>query len=428
MINMLLFLISVQPIKVNEYDLDNGLKLLVYEDHFAPVVATQIHYRVGSYNEPKGLTGISHLLEHMIFKGTKKYGPKVYDEMIKRSGGEENGFTSTHQTAFFANLNKDRYSIELEMEADRMQNCLIDAVEFVPEKGVVMEERRLGENDPYGSFFELIDLMSYVTHPYRNPVVGYMQDLERITRDDVYQWYRKYYNPANAIIIVSGDIDPVRVLEQVEKYYGHIKGIKTDEPVFNEPPQHGERVFNLKRDVMVPAVCFNYHTVPMNHKDSYALDVLAMILSEGRSSRFEKKLVRTKNWATRVNAYPNHAKYEGTFTIFGVPQISIDIDTLRNGIDDEIKLLQSSGITDEELAKAKTSALAQAVYLLDSPTGIGYYLAYWEITGGGWQGINTYQENIQKVTRDDVQRVVNTYLIEDNRTVGYLLPQAGGEQ
>ena len=428
MVNLLLFLTCVQPIKVNEYNLDNGLKLLVYEDHFAPVVTTQIYYRVGSYNEPMGSTGICHLLEHMLFKGTKKYGPKVYNEMIKRAGGEENGWTNQHETAYFANLSSDRYVIELEMEADRMQNSLIDATEFVPEKGVVMEERRLGDNDPYGSFFEIMDQMTYTMHPYRNPVIGYMQDLERITRDDVYRWYKKYYNPANAIIVVSGDIDPSRVLVQVKKFYGGIKGKRVDDLVFREPAQHGERIFRSKHDVMVPAVCFNYHTVPKNHKDSYALDVVAMILSEGRSSRFEKQLVRAKNLAARIYAYTNHGKYEGVFTVFGVPQIGVDIDVLRKGIEDEIELLRSAGITDEELTKAKTMVLAQSVYVLDSPIGIGYYLAYYEITGGGWQGINTYQENIQQVTKDDVQRVIKDYLIDDNRTIGYLQPQGEEEK
>src|SRR4030042_4630071 len=262
MMNILIALIAFQPLQVEETILDNGLKVLIYEDHFAPVVSVQVHYRVGAYNEVLGITGISHLLEHMAFKGTTKIVPKEYNKIIERSGGEENAFTSTHRTVYFANLSEDRYEIELELEADRMQNLTLAQKEFEPEKGVVMEERRLGENDPYSSFFEQLDFVSYSYHPYRRPVIGFMSDLEKISRDDVYNYYRKFYNPANAVVIVAGSVDPVDALKKVKKHLGKIPGRKVEEPVYAEPPQHGERRFILKREVHLPALAIQYHTVP----------------------------------------------------------------------------------------------------------------------------------------------------------------------
>lgn len=421
-IDTLIFMLSFQPIEVAEYRLDNGLQLLVYEDHFAPVVSTQVHYLVGAYDEPKGLTGMSHMLEHMIFKGTKKYGPKAYDAIIKKAGGENNGYTSVHETCYFANLNRDRYTLELEMEADRMQNCLIRDGDFALERAVVMEELRLNENDPYGSFGIVADQLTFTVHPYRNPVVGYMEDLTRVTRDDLFRWYRANYNPANTVIVVAGDVDPDDVHRQVRKFYGRIRGAPRREEVFSEPPQNGERRFEMKRDVMLPALSIQYHTVPINHEDSYALEIIEMILSHGRSSRFQKNLVRSQELATRLYGYAYHSKYAGLFVIFGLPQIGVEPAALEEAIEAEIEALKKSGVSEEELGKARNRALAQAIYRLDSVSSIGFSLSFWRVYSGDWRNFNEYPSRLQQVTNDDIIRVANKYLDKDNRTVGYLLP------
>jgi len=422
-LNFIIFLFAFQPIQVYEYNLDNGLKVLIYEDHFAPVVATQVHYRVGSYNEPYGLTGISHLLEHMAFRGTKKYGPKEYDRIIDEAGGEENAFTSTHQTVYWANLYKDRYELELMLEADRMQNLLIAEKEFIPEKGVVMEERRLGENDPYGNLFETIEQITYLYHPYRNPVIGYMVDLKNIQRDDVYQWYKKYYNPANAIIVISGDVNREEAIKLVKKYYGKIKGNPIKEIEYFEPPQNGERKFKLYRDVNSPVLAINYRTVSINHPDVYALDVISKILSYGKSSRFEKVLVRQKGLAANIYLYPSSLKYDGTFFIFAIPQAGVDIGELEKEIYLEVDRLKKGDIGDAEIEKAKNQTLAQFVFRQDSPTGIGFTIGHWEIMSGSWNNINIYPQKVLEVTKEDIVRVAEKYFTEDNRTVGYLLPR-----
>ncbi len=422
MINIILALVAFQPVKVDEYTLENGLKVLIYEDHFAPVVSTQVYYRVGSYNEPEGLTGISHLLEHMAYRSTKQYGPKEYDRMIDEAGGINNGFTSNHMTTYWANLRSDRYELELKIEFDRMQDLLLLPEEFVTEKGVVMEERRLDENDPSSSLNEYLDLVCYSYSPYRHQIIGFMADLEKITRDDVYNWYKKYYNPANALILIAGDVNPDEALKLVKKYYGKIKGAKMQELVFNDPPQRGERRFELKKDIETPILAIQYHTVPLNHKDMYALDVIKMILSSGLSSRFEKYLIREKGIASEIEAYHSNLKYDGVFAIFAVPQNGVNIASLEKEILNEIEKLKVETVTERELLKAKNQNLARAIYKLDAVDDLGFDIGIQELEGGTWQNINRYPEEIQKVTPEDIVTVAKKYLIKDNRTVGYLLP------
>ncbi len=423
MINLLIILVAFQPLQVEETILDNGLKVLVYEDHFAPVVSVQVHYRVGAYNEVLGITGISHLLEHMAFKGTTKIGPKEYNRIIEQAGGEENAFTSTHRTVYFANLSKDRYEIELKLEADRMQNLTLAQQEFEPEKGVVMEERRLGENDPYNSFFEQLDFVSYTYHPYRRPVIGYMSDLERISRDDVNAYYRKYYNPANAIVIIAGSVDPADALKKVKKHFGKIPGKKIEEPVYNEPEQKGERRFVLKKEVQLPALAIQYNTVPANTQKEYALDLISMILSNGLSSRFQKNLVREKSVAVEANVYSSNTKYGGSFIAFAIPQVEVDINMLEQEVLDELEILKTVPVTDEELMKAKNQLMAKTVYRLDSSAWMAFTIGWWEIEGGGWRNFNKYLEEIDKIDKEAILIAAREFFSEDNRTVGYLLPK-----
>lgn len=343
--------------------------------------------------------------------------------MIEEAGGYENAYTSVDRTVYYANLRSDRYEIELELEADRMQNLLISPQEFIPEKAVVMEERRLRENDPYSSLYEQLDLVSYSYHPYRNPIIGFMADIERITRDDVYAWYRQNYNPANALIVLAGDVDPDEALDLVKEHYEGIKGSPVPEVEYFEPPQRGERRFVLRKQVQQPALAIYYHTVPVDHHDMYVLDVVSMILSSGYSSRFEQDLVRTKGIATAINTYHQNLKYGGGFTIVAIPQAGIDINTLEQAIYGALEDLKNTLVSQAELDKAKNQALAQAVYQQDSPERIGYYIGQLEITGRGWEYINQYPIEIQKVSREEIMSAAQKYFGQDNRTVGQLVSQ-----
>jgi zinc protease len=423
MLHIVFLMICIQQVEVQEYTLENGLKLLVYEDHFAPVVSAQIHYRVGGYNEPMGMTGISHILEHMAFKGTKKYGPGQYNLLIEEAGGMENAFTSVNRTVYFAHLGKDRYELELKLEADRMENLLIAEDQFMPERQVIMEERRLRENDPYGAFFEQLDMVSYSIHPHRHPIIGYMADIERIKREDVYQWYKRYYNPANAVVVVAGDVTGEEAYRAVKKYFGNLKGKKTDEVSYEEPPQRGEKRFEYKKDVQTPALAIQYHTVNIAHEDVFALDVLSMILSQGLSSRFEMNIVRGRGLAINADVYHLMYKYGGSFIIFAVPQAGVNLSDLESAIHRGIDSLKAVEVSDAELEKARNQSLATAIYQQDSPAGIGMRIGWWEIESGGWRNLNRYLEEIMKVDKDDIMRVAQTYLTKENRTVGYLLPE-----
>lgn len=423
MLNIILALFVFQPIEVHDYDLENGLKVLIYEDHFAPVVTTQVHYRVGSAYEPSGLTGISHMLEHMAFKGTKKYGPREYDRLIEAAGGTINAFTSLNRTVYYAHLRSDRYELELDIEADRMQNLVIAADEFAPEKAVVMEERRLRDNDPYYSLYEQLNLTSFLYSPYRNPGIGFMADIERFTRDDVLAWYKKYYNPTNAIVVVAGDVDPVEALRLVKKHYGTIKGRGAEKLTFYEPPQRGERRFELEKNVMTPVLSIHYHTVDIHHRDFHVLEVISMILSYGLSSRFEKGLVRERGVATTITTYHSALQYGGSFIVLAMTQSGISVDSLEGEILREVERLKREPVSDRELDKAKNQALALSIYEQDSPAGIGLSIGWWEIESGAWENMNRYPEEIQKVTADDVMAAAQKYFTRDNRTVGHLLPE-----
>ncbi len=423
MLNIVILMICIQQVEAQEFTLDNGLKLLVYEDHFAPVISVQIHYRVGSYNEPVGMTGISHILEHMAFKGTKKYGPGEYSLLIEEAGGIENAFTSVNRTVYFANLGKDRYELALKLEADRMANLLLAEDQFIPERQVIMEERRLRENDPYSSFFEQLDMISFSIHPYRHPIIGLMADIERVTRDDVYRWYKQYYNPANAVVVVAGDVTGEEAYHAVRKYFGILRGKEIEEIPFEEPPQRGEKRFEYKKNVQTPALAIQYHTVDIVHEDLCALDVLSMILSQGLSSRFELNIVRGQGLAINADVYHLKYKYGGSFIVFAVPQTGVNLSDLETAVLKGIDSLKTVVVTDAELEKARNQSLASAIYQQDSPAGIGMRIGWWEIEAGGWRNLNQYLEGIMSVGKDDIVRVATTYFTKENRTVGYLLPE-----
>jgi zinc protease len=408
---------------VTEYTLKNGMRVLVYEDHSAPVVSTQIWYRVGSYNEPAGQTGISHLLEHMMFKGTKRYGPKEYDRIIDQHGGEENGFTGNHYTVYYANLFKDYYPIELAMEADRMANLRLDSLEFQRERKVVMEERRLSENDPYGLLFETFDEVAYLRHPYRNPTVGWMEDLQQITRRNLVDYYHKWYNPANALVVVAGDIKPAEARESVERSFGKIKGEPAPELVVMEPEQRGERRIEVKREVGSKAILIGYHIPEEGSADSDVLNVITGILFRGRTSRMYKKLVYEDQQALSCSGWVGNSKYPGVFSIFAIPRQGKDLARLEESIYQGLEQLKTGDIEDRELARVKNQTIAGFLFRQDSFFGMGLGLANTEIITGSYRNLETYPERIGRVTKEEIREVAKKYFTKDNRTVAILVPE-----
>ena len=410
---------------VHEYTLDNGAKVLVVEEHKAPVATFQIWYRVGSRDEPAGQSGISHLLEHMMFKGTPRYGPSVLSKIVQKNGGTNNAYTTKDYTAYFEILASDRITLATELEADRMRNLLLDQKEFTSEKNVVMEERRLRyEDDPQNSLFEEVVAMALKVHPYQRPVIGWMSDLQSIGRDDLASYYQKYYAPWNALIIVVGDVESDAIVEKIRASF---EDIPAGQPVkkipFTEPEQRGERRVLLKKEAELPFLVAAYHVPRFPHEDSYALEVLNLILSGGKSSRLYQSLVYEKKVALSASAdYSGFYRDPYLFFFFVAASTSADIGDVEDYLNQEIETMRKSLPSEKEIQKAKNQIESSFIMGQDSIYLQAMQYGLFEMLGG-WRLMDRYLDGIRKVTGEDVRRVAQKYLREENRTVGILIPQ-----
>jgi zinc protease len=413
-----------QDLKVTEKVLPNGLKVLLKEMHKAPVATFQIWYRVGSRNECLGKTGLSHMLEHMMFKGTKKYGPKTFSQTVQRNGGNDNAFTSHDYTAYFETFASDRIGIALDLESDRMQDLLIDPKEFLSERDVVKEERRMRyEDDPVNSMVEQMMSVAFSAHPYQWPVIGWMADISSFTRDDLYRYYRAYYEPNNATIVVAGDIDPKTLLPLIEKYFGGIpRGPETRRVDAVEPKHLGERRVVVKRQAELPAVFAGYNVPTLKHPDSYALEVLQGVLSSGKSSRLYKSLVYEKQIALYAGGdYDNVSADPNLFYLYAGVMPGKTTDEVENALYAEIDRFKTDPVSDEELQKAKNQIEAGFIMGQDSVFNQAMLLGQFESVAS-WQLLEKYVDNIRAVSKEDVMRVAKEYFSENNRTVGILIP------
>jgi zinc protease len=413
-----------QELKVTETVLPNGLKVLLKEEHKSPVVTFQIWYRVGARNERLGKTGLSHVLEHMMFKGSKKYGPKQFSQTVQRNGGNDNAFTSKDYTAYFENFAADRLEIAMDLESDRMQNLLLDPKDFLSERDVVKEERRMRyEDDPTNTMLEQMMATAFAAHPYQWPVIGWMADLGNLTRDDLYQHYRAYYAPNNATIVVVGDIDQAKVLALVQKYFGSIpRGPEVPKVGAAEPKQLGEKRIVVKQEAELPAIYAGYKVPTIKHPDAYALNVLQGILSSGKSSRLYKSLVYEKQIALYAGGdYEDVSADPHLFYVYAGVMPGKSTDEVEKALYAEIERLKTEPVTDEELQKAKNQAEASFVMSQDSVFYQAMLLGQFE-TVAEWRIFARYLDNIRAVKKEDIQRVAREYFAEDNRTVGILVP------
>lgn len=413
-----------QDLKVTEKVLPNGLKVLLREDHKSPVVTFQVWYKVGSRNEKLGTTGISHVLEHLMFKGTKKYGPKTFSQTVMRNGGNDNAFTSKDYTAYFENFAADRIDISLELESDRMQNLLLDQNSFLSERDVVKEERRMRtEDDPTSTMVEEMMATAFMAHPYQWPVIGWMADLNNLTRDDLYNYYRTYYAPNNATIVVVGDFNTRVLLPKIEKYFGRIpRGQPVPKVGAVEPKQKGERRVTVKRHAELPAVFAGYHVPEIKHPDSYALEVLQSILSSGKSSHLYMSLVYEQQIATYAGGdYDNVTNDPNMFYVYAGVMPGKTTDEVEKALYADIEKVKTTPVADQELQKAKNQIESSFIMGQDSIFYQAMLLGQFE-TVANWKLLEKYVDNIRAVTREDVMRVAKTYLNEENRTVGVLIP------
>jgi len=418
--------------RVHEYMLDNGLKLLVKEDHRAPIVVSQIWYKVGSSYEYNGITGVSHVLEHMMFKGTSKVKPGDFSKLIKEQGGRDNAFTGQDYTAYFQILEKSRLPISLELEADRMRNLTLPEDEFKKELEVVKEERRMRtEDSPHALMQEQFNASAYNNNPYKNPIIGWMNDLDNMNVNDLRTWYQQWYTPDNATIVIAGDVKPYEVFELVKKYFAAIPKtvIPTVKPRI-EAEQVGERRIKVHAPAKVPYLLLGYK-VPVlrtakEEWEPYALEMLANVLSASRSSRFDKELVRDKQIAINADSgYSMHSMHDDMFLVDATPAPGKSIAELETAIKEELQRLKTEKVSEEELNRIKAQVIANDVYEKDSVFYQAMALGMLETVGVGWQKADEYLPKIRAVTAEQIQAVAKKYLQDDRLVVAELVPTDG---
>jgi len=415
---------------VTEKTLANGLKVIVKEDHRAPVVVSQVWYRVGSSYEHDGITGVSHVLEHMMFKGTKKYAPGEFSKIIAENGGRENAFTGRDYTAYFQQLEKRRLPISFELEADRMKNVILLEEEFKKEIQVVMEERRMRTEDkPQALTFEQFAATAYVNSAYHWPIIGWMNDLENMEVQDLADWYKGWYAPNNATLVVVGDVVADQVFTMAENYFGEIKPsiVKKRKPR-KEIEQKGIKRIAVKAPAQVPYMIMGYQTpsvVDTEHEwEPYALEVLAAVLDGGASARMEKHLVREQEVAASIGtSYDAFTPGRELLMFSGTPGQGKTVEDLENAIREQIKIISTELVSDKELARVKAQVVASKVYEKDSIFYQAMSIGMLETTGMGWQLAEQYLARINKVTKEQIRTVASKYLIDDKLTVAVLDPQ-----
>ncbi|HLI78775.1 MAG TPA: pitrilysin family protein [Candidatus Binataceae bacterium] len=412
--------------------LPNGLRVLVLENHKAPVVTFHIFYKVGSRNEQVGKTGLAHLLEHLMFRGTKKYKPEEIDAIIQENGGDLNAMTSEDFTEYFENINRDHLDVPISVEADRMAN--LDPKGFDAEKAVVMEERRMRtEDNPEDALDELSRAQAYIEHPYHWPTIGWMHDIQGLTLDDALAFHAIYYSPQNALIVTVGDFDADKVMKQISEQFGSIKNGPKPPPFDQiEPPQEGERRVILRHAANLPAIEESFHVPNLKNPDAYPLEVLSEVLADGKSSRLYQDLVIEKRLVVGTSAGSNMLSFDAPlFTFSAQMRPNVKADEVLAEVDRQIKMLQDKPVGADELQKAKNLEQAEFVYGQDSIFNQAMQLGTYELLGN-YKMIDQYIPSIDNVTAADVQRVAQKYLVKDNRTVAILEPtgllpkQAGG--
>ncbi|HIO55088.1 MAG TPA: insulinase family protein, partial [Chromatiales bacterium] len=402
---------------------------IVKEDHRSPVVVSQIWYKVGSSYEVDGNTGLAHVLEHMMFKGTKNLGPNEFSRIIAENGGRENAFTSRDYTAYFQRLESSRLEVSFKHEADRMSNLVLSEEEFQKEVKVVMEERRLRTDDkPKSLTYEQFQATAFTNSPYRNPVIGWMVDLEQMKLEDLEQWYRSWYRPNNATIVVVGDVEPEAVLALAKRYFGPLKPgtiplLKTR----TEVKQLGERRITMKVPAQLPYVMMGYKVPVVAHAEvdwePYALDVLSAILGGANSARLTRDLVRSSSLAVSAGSdYSAFSRLNGLFLLDATPTPEHSTAEVESALRAQVETMSKELVTGDELDRVKAQVVAAKVFEQDSGFYQAMQIGRLETVGLSWKLLDEYPHRIRAVTAEQVRAVAKKYLLEDQLTVATLQP------
>lgn len=416
--------VPMVPWDVHEETLDNGLGVLLLRDSRVPVVTFMVWYRVGARNEQLGHTGLAHLLEHMMFKGTANYGPKVFSNLIQRHGGRHNAFTGQDYTAYYERIATAHVETAIKLEADRMQHLLVDDPSFKLERQVVQEERRRRiEDQPVAFLWENVKAAAYQAHPYGWPIIGWPTDLQHLSAEAARQFYATYYVPNNAFVVAVGDFDPSSMLKMIQKHFGPIpRGPAPPAVRAQEPAQHGERRVTVQRPARLPYVAAAYHVPTYDHDDAYALDVMGELLGGNASARLVQRLQRDQQLVLSIDAaYAGLSIDPPLFTVSAQPAPDVEVEAVESAIWKAIDALKQQPPTQAELERTKQYLAATYVIQLDSQFYRTMALGH-AATAQSWTWLPAYLPRLAAVTAEDVQRVARQYLTAENRTVGILQP------
>lgn len=413
-----------------ETTLKNGLKVIIREDHRAPMVMTQIWYKVGSADESGNTLGISHVLEHMMFKGTSKVPNDEFTRISRIYGGSINAATFTNYTNYYQLYPKAYFPMALELEADRMSNLLLRQQDFEPEIKVVMEERRQRtEDNPRSRAFERFKWISYPTSHYRQPVIGHMKTLNNIQLNDVKQWYKTWYTPNNAILVIVGDVESEQALLQVQKYFADTPSRVTPQRNDVHEFEHlGYRHMEINTDVQVPNLYLTWNVKSLasaiNPQDAYALTIIRSLLDSGISSRLQDRLVRDRKLLTSVSvSYDPYNRGDSLFSISALPANGVSFEDAQKAIQAEVDALKTEDIPKHELERITTRFVSNLIYNQDNIAGQAKMIGNLEVNGLSYRLMDELPKYYENVSMSDIQRVANSYFIRENLSTLYLAPE-----
>jgi len=422
--------LAAQPLA--SFTLDNGMRILVQEDRRAPVVVSMVWYRAGSMDEQHGETGVAHVLEHMMFKGTRDVPPGEFSKLIARAGGRDNAFTSRDYTAYFQQLHASQLPLALRLEADRMHNLVLAEEEFSKEVQVVMEERRLRtEDQPRGLLYEAFMAAAFQAHPYRTPVIGWMGDLQNMTLADARDWYERWYTPANATLVVVGDVDAQAVLEEARRWFGPIpRRAMPSRKDLVEPPQRGARRVTLRAPAELPQILIGWQVPVLRDVEgdweSYALWVLSSVLAGNDAARLPKALVREQRVAISASAsYDAVGRGPGLFVLSATVSAPDAVGRAEQALLAEIRRIAEHGISAEELARTRAQAVAAQVFQRDSMFGRAMQIGALDNAGLPPDSVDVQVRRLQEVSAEQVQAVARKFFERDGMSVAVLDPQPG---
>ena len=415
---------------IHEKQLSNGLRVIVKEDHRSPTVAHMVWYKTGSVDEDIGVTGVAHVLEHMMFKGTKTIGPGEFSKRVAALGGRENAFTSNDYTAYFQQIEKSHLAKVMQLEADRMQNLELSEEEFKKEIQVIMEERRLRTDDKAPSLlYEQFMATALNSAPNRHPVIGWMNDLKNMSYKDARDWYDSWYTPKNAVLLVVGDVNPNEVFAMAESIYGKIPAKEIKERKLKlEPTQQGRRYFELSAPAENSVVMLGWKVPKIengqfNNNDPFAIDVLTGILDGNQNSRLNRQLVIDKKIVSSIGtSYDGYSRGQSILNISGVLLPGKTPEMFESEVKRILKEIAQNGVKPEELKRVKIAVTASQVYKKDSVFGQAMEIGGLEMHDISWRQIDTIDEKLQSITSEQVQEVVKKYISDNQLTVGVLKP------